>query len=91
MFQHTSRAFVSLIVVTTLFISNQGILWAADWPEIIAPPSSNVQWVAKDMVQNGVPMQIQSFSSDSAVGDVLAYYRDNWNTGLSVNKLVIIT
>lgn len=81
MFHKSHRLFVSILTVSVLFVWQQRLLWAEDWPEMIIPPSSNVQWVGKDMVQNGVPMQIQSFSSDSGVADVLAYYRDNWNTG----------
>ena len=36
------------------------------------------QWVGEQMVHNGFPMQIQSFSSKGSAESILAFYRSEW-------------
>ena len=50
-------------------------------PEVVAPPGSRVQWVGKEMVQNGVPMSVRRFDTSMSPKQVLQYYRERWTTG----------
>lgn len=52
--------------------------WADDWPSIPVPSKSRMEWVAKDMRFNGVPMRVQHFVSSADPADVLSYYRQRW-------------
>jgi hypothetical protein len=51
---------------------------ASAWMTVEEPPQATLEWVAKDMVYNGVPTRIQFFRSKAAPQDVLAYYRQRW-------------
>lgn len=51
---------------------------AAQWPTVTAPPRSAVQWVAENMTQNGIPMQVKTFYSATSLDDVLSFYREKW-------------
>ncbi len=51
------------------------------WVGVEAPPAATLEWVAEDMVHNGVPMRIQFFRSKAAPGEVLADYRRRWSDG----------
>lgn len=48
------------------------------WPAIEPPPESKVAWVGKNMKLNGLPVQIQHFSSDLSQREVLDFYRARW-------------
>lgn len=54
---------------------------AAAWTTFDAPPSASLEWVAQDMVFNGVAMRIQFFRTKAAPTEVLAYYRQRWSEG----------
>ena len=51
---------------------------AGQWPVVVAPPHSTVAWVADDLNQNGVPMQIQTFTSSSSLDELTDFYRQQW-------------
>lgn len=51
---------------------------AETWPSIKPPPEAHVSWVADNLDQNGVPMQIRTFSSLKNVEELLNFYRGNW-------------
>lgn len=51
------------------------------WPEIPHPPQSKVAWVAENMVQNGVPMKIKTFSSELDKESVVDFYKSVWGNG----------
>lgn len=54
---------------------------ADTWPQIKPlPGDGQAQWVAQNMVQNGVPMRIQAFSSNLTSDEVLAFYRREWSS-----------
>jgi len=54
---------------------------ARAWTTVEAPPLATLEWVAQDMVYNGVPTCIQMFRSKAAPQEVLAYYRQRWTDG----------
>lgn len=54
---------------------------SARWPDLVAPPRSDAQWVADDMKQNNVPMRIKRFTSAMSVNEVIDFYRDQWREG----------
>ena len=54
------------------------MLFAYDLNDVELPAGTEVQWIAEDIVQNGVPMQIQQFNSGLTVSEVLQFYRDHW-------------
>lgn len=51
---------------------------ASAWMPVEEPPRATLEWVAQDMVYNGIPTRIQFFRSKTAPEDVLAYYRRRW-------------
>jgi len=51
---------------------------SGDCPEFPVPDGMQVQWVAPDMVFNGVPMQIREFNIEKSVDEVLSYYKQQW-------------
>jgi hypothetical protein len=53
--------------------------WA--WTSVEAPPRTSLEWVAQDMVYNGIPTRIQFFRSRAALPEVLAWYRQRWTEG----------
>ena len=56
----------------------------AEYGAIPMPESMHSVWVGQDIVQNGIPMQIQSFTYGGSVENLLAYYKNQWeNTGQS--------
>lgn len=76
---------------TAFLIGAEAVQADQQWPPLDAPPRSSVQWVAQDMVNNGVPMRIQSFQATASVADVVSFYQQHW-AGLSeappaVNKV----
>lgn len=52
---------------------------AENWPRVKAAPGATLQWVAQEMVHNGVPMQIQTFQANTPPRDVIAFYRQEWS------------
>jgi len=72
------RALAMLTAATSLFASQA---LAVSWPELPAPPRTDVQWVAEDMEFNGMPMQIRTFRSQLSMDEVLAHYRARWSNG----------
>ncbi len=54
---------------------------AQAWTTVEEPPLASLEWVAQDMVYNGVPMRIQFFRSKAAPPEVLAHYRQRWTDG----------
>lgn len=56
-------------------------LRADAWTSVESPPLASLEWVAQDMVYNGISMRVQFFRSKVAPVDVLAYYRQQWTEG----------
>ena len=52
----------------------------AEYGAIPMPDSMHSVWVGQDIVQNGIPMQIQSFTYSGSVENLLAYYKNQWAT-----------
>ena len=55
-----------------------GAVYADSWPRVESPPNAHVEWVGDNIVQNGVPMQIKSFRTESGVTDVIDFYKSQW-------------
>jgi hypothetical protein len=51
---------------------------AQAWPRFDRPENVKVDWVANDVVRNGVPMYIENISCDCAHEKVLDFYRKLW-------------
>jgi hypothetical protein len=66
-----------LLAVLFLLIQSTCAL-AYDLNDVVVPPGAELRWVAEDIKQNGVPMQIQLFSSGKKVNEVLEFYRSQW-------------
>jgi hypothetical protein len=54
---------------------------AAAWITFESPPAASLEWVAEDMVFNGLAMRVQFFRGKAAPTDVLAFYRQRWSEG----------
>lgn len=52
---------------------------AETWPHVKAAPGATLQWVAQEMVHNGIPMQIQTFHANTPPREVIAFYRQEWS------------
>jgi hypothetical protein len=50
----------------------------AFWPDFPAPNGANVGWVARDIIYNGVPMQIRHMSSELKPEEIIGFYRKEW-------------
>jgi hypothetical protein len=71
-------AFCTIVALSSLPVHEAQ---ANDWPQLKGPPNAHVVWVADDMVQNGVPMQIKQFSSRMRPEDVIRFYQSEWDDG----------
>lgn len=82
---------VSLLAVLLTLLLGSSVSLASffnKWPEMPAPPQSKVAWVAKNIVQNGVPMKIQNFSSKLDAKSVADYYVSTWSKGTGSKPVV---
>jgi hypothetical protein len=52
------------------------------FPDLPAPPQGEMQWVARSMRMNGLPMTIQALYSHSAPDEVVHFY-ESWATHVS--------
>jgi hypothetical protein len=52
----------------------------SQFPEVLAPPQGEAQWVAKSMRLNGLPMTLKTFKSRLNAEAVLNYY-EGWTRG----------
>jgi hypothetical protein len=66
-----------LLFLSLLFTA----LRADAWTTVEPPPQASLEWVAQDMVFNGIGMRVQFFRSKLAPAEVLAYYRQQWTEG----------
>ena len=51
---------------------------AFDLQELAAPPQTQLSWVGKHIVQNGMPMQILQLQSSLPQAELLRFYRQEW-------------
>lgn len=58
-----------------LFVGNTA---AFELQELATPPETTLSWVGKDIVQNGMPMQIIELRSTLSVEEIKAFYRQDW-------------
>ena len=70
------------IAIAALVVSNAcaGELAAltAHLPRLNAPPDGNMQWVARSMRLNGLPMTVQTFTSRRSVDEIFSFYQSEW-------------
>ncbi len=79
-----------LVILLTLTLAPVTVLGSGGigWPDLIAPPKSQVQWVSDNMALNGRPIQIQYFKSSLPVEEVINFYRSIW--GSEKDKKIVI-
>jgi len=71
---------LSTVLLTLLLVSNASVAsFFNKWPEVPAPPQSKVAWVAENIIQNGVPMKIQNFSSKLDTKSIADFYVSTWS------------
>lgn len=51
------------------------------WSPMETPPRATLEWVAREMVYNGIPMRMQFFRSKDSMAQVLQHYRQHWTQG----------
>jgi hypothetical protein len=59
----------------------------AAWPDVAIPEGAHVASVARHSTLNGIPMQIEVFSSRISVAELLDYYRHEWGAQHVENRL----
>ena len=52
--------------------------FALNIESLASPNEAQLSWVGKNIVQNGMPMQIVEFRSTQSLQSVLAFYREEW-------------
>jgi hypothetical protein len=60
---------------------------AASWPDIPEPEGAQSEWVAKDMLYNGLPMRISRFTSTLPVSSIVSYYNREWPGQTVINEV----
>ncbi|KLO00952.1 hypothetical protein AA979_03555, partial [Stenotrophomonas maltophilia] len=60
---------------------------AASWPDIPEPEGAQSEWVAKDMLYNGLPMRISRFTSALPVSSIVSYYNREWPGQTVINEV----
>jgi hypothetical protein len=75
-----SRALrIATAAAACTLLQNSSMAKEVDCPSF-AEPKANLQWVAPYMIFNGVPMSIKRFDSEQTPADILAFYRQAWNS-----------
>ena len=67
-----------LLVFSALTHASELTRITARFPSVPSPPQGSVQWIAKSMRMNGVPMTLQSLRSKLSPEAVLHYY-ESWS------------
>jgi hypothetical protein len=67
-----SNKLVALLLLVSSSVLSEGLA------TLVLPPGTKTVWVAEDIKQNGVPMQIQQLTSSATVAEVLKFYRSQW-------------
>ncbi len=63
-----------------------GMADARDWPALPVPEGANGQWVARDMVNNGVRMRVARYALRQGPAEVIAFYRQQWPGQISITE-----
>lgn len=79
-----SRFHRSTVAVVCVYAVVQTCVWAAKDPlnhklpvmEVI--PGMHLEWIAEQIVMNGLPMSIRGFTSDKTPDEVLQFYERKW-------------
>lgn len=66
------------LAATAVMAAACGARAQTGWPELPDPPRSTVEWVARDLVVDGLPSRIEHFDSELSADEVLTYYRARW-------------
>ncbi|HTT07933.1 MAG TPA: hypothetical protein VMH34_04000 [Gammaproteobacteria bacterium] len=68
------------LVIAAWLATVSPVVGAAE-PEFPPPPQAKVEWVAEDMVMNGIAMRVRRFESPASVEQVLGFYKQRWQDG----------
>jgi hypothetical protein len=71
-----ARHLLWIVVCLLCFVDETYAYGISDVEE--PPGASSVTYVG-DLVQNGLPMQIKQFKSNSSVSEILAFYKQRWS------------
>jgi hypothetical protein len=52
-------------------------------PDVPPPPQTRMEWIARSMRMNGLPMALRSFDSSLSVSEVLAHYARWWTSAVA--------
>lgn len=79
---------LNLKILLVCWVGFQVSFASAEWPEIAVPSEMRSEWVAQDLNQNGVPMQIIQLSGQMSSENIEAFYRQAWQQhDVVVNEL----
>lgn len=59
---------------------------ARDWPKVLMPPHSTLNWIAKDTLFNGMRTRMADLHSELKLQQVLEFYRSQWAQPQYVNN-----
>ncbi len=78
-----SYSYMRGLITTFVFLTTSLSAYASDllqqkMPIIEIMPEMNAEWVAEQIVYNGIPMSIKNFKSTKTVKEVVEFYKDHW-------------
>lgn len=65
----------TLVGLIILCLSNS--VFAESW-NVPVPDGVKSVWVGENMIQNGVPVKVQSFSTDMPASQIISFYKNEW-------------
>jgi len=83
------RHLTRILLASALLALPAGV--AAAPPELPAPPKSRVGLLGKEMVFNGIPMDMRQFNSSLSVEEIEQFYGELWPPGTEDKPRYVIT
>lgn len=76
MLKQTHSALIKVLLITTLMLSTT--MAHAGWPKIATPPLTETTSLAQELLYQGTPMRVKTFTSKVSKSRVVNFYRDRW-------------
>ena len=80
------RVKITAWLVAPLILMLGNSLFVQAQPKFPEPPSSTVTWVGKDVVWNGIPMQVRKFTTSRSRQKIRDFYKKVWKRPVAKGK-----
>ncbi|MBI2970348.1 MAG: hypothetical protein HYY36_06355 [Gammaproteobacteria bacterium] len=88
--RYLNRASI-LLLLAALILGGVPAAAIAGPPKLPPPPKSSVGLLGKDMVFNGIPMEVRQFQTPLSVAEVVRFYTEYWPKGSAREPGYVIT